>query len=92
VFYAVSDTCTHNKYLLSEGLVWDRTVECPKHGARFDLMRGDVLSLPATASIESYPVEARDSRIYVTVPRDGHREPHPECHTSASERWHAMLG
>jgi 3-phenylpropionate/trans-cinnamate dioxygenase ferredoxin component len=86
VFYAVSDTCTHESYSLAEGVVWDHTVECPQHGARFDLVTGDVLSLPATLSIESYPIEVRDGRIFVAVPADGHREPCPECHTSAGER------
>jgi nitrite reductase/ring-hydroxylating ferredoxin subunit len=31
VFYGVSDTCSHEEYSLSEGEVWDHTVECPKH-------------------------------------------------------------
>lgn len=92
VFYAVGDTCTHEEYSLAEGAVWDHAIECPQHGARFDLVTGDVLSLPGTVSIESYPVEVRDGRIFVAVPADGHREPCLDCGTSAYKRWNAMLG
>lgn len=91
VYYAVSDTCTHENYSLAEGEVWEHTVECPQHGARFDLITGDALSLPATVSIEPYPVVVRDGRIFVAVPPDGHREPCPECHSAAVDRWQAML-
>ena len=91
-FYAVSDTCTHEEYSLSEGFVCDHTVECPKHGARFDLVTGEVLSLPATVSIESYRLEVRDGRIWVAAPARGNRDPCPTCYHSRAERWQAMLG
>jgi 3-phenylpropionate/trans-cinnamate dioxygenase ferredoxin component len=91
-FYAVSDTCTHEEYSLSAGFVWDHTVECPKHGARFDLATGEVLSLPATVSVESYPVEVRDRRILVAVPSQRHRGRCPTCYDSRAERWQALLG
>ncbi len=86
VLYAVSDTCTHEEYSLSDGDVWEHTVECPKHGARLDLVTGEALSLPATVSIEPYRLEVRDGRIYVATLADRYREPCPECHTSAAER------
>ena len=86
VFFAVSDTCTHEEHSLSVGVVWDHTVECPKHGARFDLVTGEVLSLPATVSVESYALEVRDGRIYVAPPAHGRWRPCPECVTSAVER------
>ncbi|MGH2448215.1 MAG: Rieske (2Fe-2S) protein [Chloroflexota bacterium] len=91
VFYAVSDTCTHEEYSLSRGVVWDHTVECPKDGARFDLVTGDVLSLPATVSIESYPLQVRNGHIYVQIPAHGHLEPCPECRTDGVDRWESML-
>lgn len=84
-FYAVDDTCTHEEYSLSEGFVWDHTVECPKHGARFDLVTGEVLSLPATVSIAPYPVEVRDGRIRVALPVHGHRDSCSTCCGSRAE-------
>jgi 3-phenylpropionate/trans-cinnamate dioxygenase ferredoxin component len=73
-FYAIGDTCTHEEYSLSEGCVCDHTVECLKHGARFDLMTGEVLSLPATASVDSFALGVRDRRIYVDRRARDHRE------------------
>ena len=42
-------------------------VVCPRHGARFDLRTGAVLSLPATEDVEAFPVEVRDGEVYVVV-------------------------
>ena len=33
-FYAIEDMCTHEEYMLSEGLIDGYAIECPKHGAR----------------------------------------------------------
>ena len=38
---------------------------CPRHGARFDLRTGEVLSLPATEDVEAFPIEVRDGDIVV---------------------------
>ena len=42
--YAISDTCSHADVSLSNGFVEadDCAVECPKHGASFDLRQIDV--------------------------------------------------
>ena len=42
-------------------------IVCPRHGARFDLRTGTVLSLPATEDVEAFPVEVRDGEVYVVV-------------------------
>ena len=36
-FYAIGDTCSHEEASLSEGDVFGTCVECPLHGAEFDL-------------------------------------------------------
>ena len=43
------------------------SVVCPRHGARFDLRTGAVLSLPATEDVEAFPVEVRDGEVYVVA-------------------------
>lgn len=43
-FYAVSDKCPHLGGSLSEGIVEDGKVRCPKHGAMFDLKTGENLN------------------------------------------------
>ena len=52
---------------LSEGDVWDCSIECWLHGSRFDLKTGDPIGLPATEPVPVYPVEVRDGDVYVRV-------------------------
>ena len=55
-FYAVDDTCTHAEASLSEGYVEGTTVECPLHGARFDLRTGAAVWSPAFRPVATYAV------------------------------------
>ena len=67
--YAIGDTCTHEEYPLSEGdMVNDYTVECPLHGATFDIRTGAALSLPATGNAGSYPVWIEDGSLRIELP------------------------
>lgn len=65
--YAVADRCTHAEASLSEGEVFDGEVECPRHGATFDLTTGAVLALPATKPVKTYPIEIRDGDVLVEL-------------------------
>lgn len=66
-FYAIGDTCTHEDYSLSEGELWGLSVECPRHGSRFDVRTGKVTGLPAVIPARTYPVTVEDSDIFVEV-------------------------
>lgn len=65
--FMVSDLCTHAEASLAEGEVDtdDFTVECPRHGALFDLRSGEALTLPATRPVRTYAVEIRDGDVWV---------------------------
>ncbi|HNP88532.1 MAG TPA: non-heme iron oxygenase ferredoxin subunit [Kouleothrix sp.] len=67
--YATDDICSHEHAYLSEG--WldpdDCTVECPLHGARFDIATGHPLSLPAYEPIAVYPVRVDGDAVYVEL-------------------------
>jgi 3-phenylpropionate/trans-cinnamate dioxygenase ferredoxin subunit len=68
-FFAVDDLCTHNEGALSEGgLVNEHEIECPYHGARFDLRTGEALCLPATEPVKTYRVRVVDGSVQVEVP------------------------
>jgi 3-phenylpropionate/trans-cinnamate dioxygenase ferredoxin subunit len=68
-FYAIGDSCTHEETSLSEGeLVDEFTVECPLHGAQFDLRSGRALCLPATGSAGSFEVVVEDGFVKVKMP------------------------
>jgi 3-phenylpropionate/trans-cinnamate dioxygenase ferredoxin component len=65
--YALEDRCSHDDGPLCEGDREGFEVVCPRHGARFDLRTGAVLSLPATEDVEAFRVEIRDGQVYVQV-------------------------
>ena len=64
-YYAIEDRCSHDDGPLCEGDRDGFRVECPRHGAMFDLRTGAVLSLPATVGVETFPVIARDGEIFI---------------------------
>ncbi len=65
--FAISDTCTHAEASLSEGRVDGETVECPLHGACFDLRTGEALTPPAVEPAQTFPVIVREDEIYVEI-------------------------
>lgn len=64
-FYAVDDTCTHEDESLSAGYVEDGKIECPRHGATFDLNTGAALCLPATQGLNTWAVLVDGNDILV---------------------------
>ena len=67
VYYAIDDVCTHDDGPLAEGTLAGCTIECPRHGATFDITTGKVLSAPALVDIKSYEVEIQDSEIRIAL-------------------------
>jgi 3-phenylpropionate/trans-cinnamate dioxygenase ferredoxin subunit len=65
--YAIGDRCSHAEASLSEGELFDDEVECPRHGAVFDVTSGEPLSLPATAPVPTYAVKVEEGDVYVEV-------------------------
>jgi 3-phenylpropionate/trans-cinnamate dioxygenase ferredoxin subunit len=66
-FYAIDNLCTHDGGPLGEGRLTNGTVECPRHGARFDLKTGAVRALPAVRAVRTYPVELDGEDVSVEV-------------------------
>jgi nitrite reductase/ring-hydroxylating ferredoxin subunit len=66
-FFALNNVCSHEEALLSEGEIDDDTIECPLHGAIFDIRTGKNLSLPAVLPVKSYPVKIENGEIMVHV-------------------------
>ena len=65
--YAVGNVCTHDGGPLSGGELDDHAIECPRHGARFDIRDGKVLCFPAAVPIPSFPVRVQGDEIQVQV-------------------------
>ena len=53
-FHAIEDRCTHDDGPLAEGEVVGCQVICPRHGARFDIRDGKVLSAPALVDVPTF--------------------------------------
>jgi nitrite reductase/ring-hydroxylating ferredoxin subunit len=68
-YYAISDVCSHAYARLSEGEIYEDegTVECPLHGAEFDIRTGRHLSFPAVGPVASYPVRVRGDDVEVAL-------------------------
>ena len=64
---AIDNVCTHDGGTLGEGELDDQCVECPRHGARFDLFSGQVKALPAVYPVNAYPVRVRDGVVEIDV-------------------------
>ena len=68
--FALGDSCSHAEASLAEGMVSEGTVECPRHGAAFDLRTGEALSLPATHPVPAYLVEVEGGEVFVHLPAE----------------------
>jgi 3-phenylpropionate/trans-cinnamate dioxygenase ferredoxin subunit len=67
-FYAIADRCTHDDGPLEDGQLLDHEIECPRHGARFDIRSGAALSLPAITPVPTYEVKVEEGIVYVESP------------------------
>jgi 3-phenylpropionate/trans-cinnamate dioxygenase ferredoxin subunit len=65
--WAVANVCSHDGGTLGEGQLLGDQIECPRHGARFDVRTGEVKSLPAVVPIPTYSVIVQGEDIYVDV-------------------------
>jgi 3-phenylpropionate/trans-cinnamate dioxygenase ferredoxin subunit len=64
-YYAINDVCTHDGGPLAEGPLEGHVIECPRHGARFDIRTGAVLCMPATAPVPTHETRVVGDEIQV---------------------------
>ncbi|MFQ5435380.1 MAG: non-heme iron oxygenase ferredoxin subunit [Anaerolineae bacterium] len=67
-FYCIADLCTHDDGPLEDGELEGFEVECPRHGARFDVRTGKALCLPAVTAVPRFEVKVEDGFIWVVEP------------------------
>lgn len=65
--YATDGVCTHGNSHLANGLVKGKIIECPKHNGRFNLKDGSPARAPICRGLKTYPIEERNSRIWLNV-------------------------
>ena len=70
VIHACDDICSHAYASLSEGDLNGSEVECPLHGALFNVTTGEALTPPAEAPIKIYQVQVEGDDILVAPPQE----------------------
>ena len=65
--YAIDDVCTHDDAPLNQGYLEGCEIECPRHGARFDVRTGDATELPAVVPVDVFPVRVEGDDIELDV-------------------------
>lgn len=66
-FYAIDDVCTHDGGALDQGELEGDQIECPRHGARFDVRTGAATQLPAFEPVETHAVRVEGDTVQVGV-------------------------
>ena len=67
-YYCIADVCTHDGGPLEDGVIKGHEVECPRHGARFDVRTGAALCLPAVTPVPTFEVKVEGDDIYIEDP------------------------
>ena len=66
--YCTGNLCTHAEAYLSDGYLEGFEIECPLHGARFDIRTGAALCVPASRDIPVYPARVVGGEVQVDLP------------------------
>lgn len=66
-YYAIEDVCTHDDGPLAEGDLHGYEIECPRHGARFDIRTGKALSMPAVTDTNWFETRVEGDAIQVKI-------------------------
>lgn len=65
--YAIDNLCTHDDGPLGDGKLRGHAIECPRHGAQFDVRTGAVLRMPAAFPVQSYPTRIEGGQVLVEI-------------------------
>jgi 3-phenylpropionate/trans-cinnamate dioxygenase ferredoxin subunit len=65
--HALRDVCSHAEVALSEGEVYDGTLECWLHGSCFDVRTGKPTGPPATRPVPVYRVKLEGDDVLVSL-------------------------
>ena len=66
-YSATDGLCTHEKIHLTDGLVMDNVIECPKHNGRFDYTDGSALGAPVCENLQTYLVKVEDGQVFINI-------------------------
>jgi len=59
----IDGLCTHGKAHLAEGFVDGKTIECPKHNGRFNVLTGGPVASPVRVATNVYETRVNGDKI-----------------------------
>ncbi len=65
--YCIDNICTHDGGPLGEGELDGTALECPRHGARFDVCTGRAITFPAVVPVNTYDVRIDGTDVLVDM-------------------------
>ena len=66
-YFCIDDVCTHDGGTLSDGEHEGCEIECPRHGAKFDMRTGKALCMPATQDTVAHEVKVDGEDILIKI-------------------------
>ena len=69
-YFCIDDVCTHDGGTLSDGDHEGCQIECPRHGAKFDIRTGKAMCMPATQDTLAHEVKVDGDDIIVRINED----------------------
>jgi 3-phenylpropionate/trans-cinnamate dioxygenase ferredoxin component len=66
-YHCIDDVCTHDGASFETAELDGNEIECPRHGARFDVTTGRATCLPAIVPVKVYPVTVENGEIRIQV-------------------------
>ncbi|MGG1397477.1 non-heme iron oxygenase ferredoxin subunit [Bacillus salipaludis] len=64
-YFVTSNICTHRKQYLTDGSIEEGSVNCPRHGGKFDIKTGDPLAGPCFTPLQTYLVDIRNNDVWI---------------------------
>jgi len=67
-FYAIDDVCPHRGGPLSDGQIDGTNVQCPWHGALFDVCTGKRVAGPSPRDVRAFTVRVTGDDVEIEAP------------------------
>ena len=68
--FALEDRCTHDDGPLASGCLHGYQLECPRHGARFDVRDGSICRMPAHGDVPTFKTRIDGTEVLVELPAE----------------------
>lgn len=68
--FALEDRCTHDDGPLASGCLHGYQLECPRHGARFDIRDGSICRMPAYGDVQTFRTITDGTDVLVELPAE----------------------